>query len=402
MGVVFMKTNVAVFFGCMSVEHEISIISAVQAMYSMDKNKYNIIPIYISKQGEFYSGEALMDIEQFKDLVALKQKCHLVLLVRQNGKVVMKYLDNKTFKKQADVEINVGFPIVHGTNSEDGTIQGYLEMLRLPYVGCDVLASALGMDKVIFKSVLSACGVPVLPCVSFTSREFSANHDDIINQIEMQIGYPIIIKPANTGSSIGISKVANKTELEEAVSLACSFANKVLAERAVTALREINCSVLGDVDSCEASALEEPIMTDKILSYDDKYRGGSKGQSSKGSKGMASLSRKLPADLTESKAEEIRKIAKKAFSAMSGSGVCRIDFIIDTADNDKVYVNEANTIPGSLSFYLWEASGMPYSELLDQLIALAFKRERNRENIMFTMDSNILSTKSFGFKSSKN
>ena len=397
-----MKTNVAVFFGCMSVEHEISIISAVQAMHSMDKNKYEIIPIYVSKQGELLSGEVLMDIEEFKDLSALKYKCHPVSLVKEYGKVFMKYLDNKMLKKQADIEINVGFPIVHGTNCEDGTIQGYLEMLGLPYVGCDVLASALGMDKVIFKSVLSTAGVPVLPCVSFTSREFSTNHDDIIKQIETEIGYPIIVKPANLGSSVGISKVENRTELEEAISLAGSFASKVLAERAVTALREINCSVLGDVDACEASALEEPIMTDKILSYDDKYRGGSKGQPSEGSKGMASLSRKLPADLTESKAEEIREIAKKAFVAMSGSGVCRIDFIMDTSDNDKVYVNEANTIPGSLSFYLWEASGVPYSELLDRLIGLAFKRERNRENIMFTMDSNILSTKSFGFKGSKN
>ncbi|MDD4699422.1 MAG: D-alanine--D-alanine ligase [Oscillospiraceae bacterium] len=397
-----MKTNVAVFLGCMSVEHEISIISAVQAMHSMDTNKYEIIPIYVTKQGEFLSGDVLKNIEEFKDLAALKEKCHPVSLVKANGRVLMKYLDNKMFKRQMDIEINVGFPIVHGTNCEDGTIQGYLEMLGLPYVGCDVLASALGMDKVIFKTVLTAADVPVLPCVSFTAREFSANHDTIINQIENQIGYPIIIKPANLGSSVGISKVENRAELGEAICLACSFAGKVLAERAVTALREINCSVLGDVDNCEASQLEEPIMTDKILSYDDKYRSGSKGKSSEGSKGMASLSRKLPADLPQSKAEEIKEIAKKAFVAMSGSGVCRIDFIMDTADNDKVYVNEANTIPGSLSFYLWEASGIKYTELLDRLIQLAFKRERNRDNIMFTMDSNILSTKSFGFKGSKN
>jgi D-alanine-D-alanine ligase len=295
----------AVFFGCVSVEHEISIISAVQAMHSMDQNKYQIVPIYVSKQGEFFNSDVLLDIEEFKDLSALKQKSHPVSLVKENGKVVMKYLDNKMFKKQVDVEINVAFPIVHGTNCEDGTLQGYLEMLGLPYVGCDVLASALGMDKVIFKHVLSAANVPVLPCVSFTGREFSARHDDYLNQIEETIGYPIIIKPANLGSSVGISKVDNRSELEEAISLACSFASKVLAERAVSSLREINCSVLGDVDSCEASALEEPIMTDKILSYDDKYRGGSKGQSSEGSKGMASLSRKLPADLSKEKTEEI-------------------------------------------------------------------------------------------------
>ncbi|MEG1886839.1 MAG: D-alanine--D-alanine ligase family protein [Oscillospiraceae bacterium] len=390
-----MKTNVGVFFGCMSVEHEISIISAVQAMHSIDKTKYDITPVYVTKQGELYTGDALFDMDNYKDFGALIPKCHPVNITNTNGKVMLRFSDNKAFKKNPPIELNVAFPIVHGTNCEDGSIQGFFEMLAIPYVGCDVLSSAIGMDKVFFKSVLLAENVPVLPCVSFYDKEYSKNRDLVLQNIEDKFGYPVIIKPANLGSSVGISKAKNRDELSSAIELALSFSDKILAERAVTSMREINCSVLGDTDHCEASVLEEPIMHDEILTYDNKYRGDS------GSKGMASLSRKLPAELSDEKAEEIKEIAKKAFRAIGGSGVCRIDFIIDTADNDKVYVNEANTIPGSLSFYLWEAGGKDYSRLIDEMISLAFKRARKRANLMFTLNTNILSEKSFGFKGSK-
>ena len=208
----------------------------------------------------------------------------------------------------------------------------------------------------------------------------------------------MIVKPANLGSSVGISKVENETELRAAVDLACSFADRVLIEHAVTALREINCSCLGDRNDCVASALEEPIMHDKILSYDDKYRSNT-GKS--GSKGMASLSRKLPADLLPEKTAEIKAIALETFKAIGASGVVRIDFLLDSADNDRVYVNEINTIPGSLSFYLWEATDLKYKDLLDRLISLAFKRQRERENTMFTINTNILNESSFGKKGSK-
>ncbi len=391
-----MKTNVAVFFGGRSVEHEISIISAVQAMGNIDREKYNVIPVYMSKQSVFYSGEKLSDIETFKKGTPDKDG-YPVAFVPKGDKTVMVNLSGGLFKKK-DTPIDVCFPIVHGTNCEDGSIQGYIETLGLPYVGCDVMSSALGMDKVLFKNVLLDRNIPTLRCIDFGARDWALNSDEIEKKLIAEIGFPLIVKPANLGSSVGISKVDDEAELRPAIDMACSFADRVLVEHAVSNLREINCSVLGDRNDCKASALEEPVAHDKILSYDDKYRSNA-GKS--GSKGMASLSRKLPADLSPEKQDEIQKIAIETFKAIGASGVVRIDFLLDSDDNDRVYVNEINTIPGSLSFYLWEATGIKYPELLDRLISLAFKRQRERENTMFTIDTNILNESSFGQKGSK-
>lgn len=391
-----MKTNVAVFFGGRSVEHEISIISAVQAMGNIDREKYNIIPVYMSKQSVFYSGEKLADIETFKK-GSVEKDGYPVTFVPKGNRTEMVYLTGGIFKK-SPVNIDVAFPIVHGTNCEDGSIQGYIETLGLPYVGCDVMSSALGMDKVLFKNVLLDRGIPTLRCIDFGARDWALKSDDIIEKVVKEIGFPMIVKPANLGSSVGITKVENDGELRSAVDNACSFADRVLIEHAVSNLREINCSVLGDRSDCSASALEEPVMHDKILSYDDKYRANA-GDS--GSKGMASLSRKLPADLSPEKTKEIQTVAVETFKSIGASGVVRIDFLLDGDDNDKVYVNEINTIPGSLSFYLWEATGVKYPELIDRLIALAFKRQRERENTMFTIDTNILNESSFGAKGAK-
>ncbi len=393
-----MKTNIAVFYGCRSVEHEVSIISAVQAMRAIDRDKYDVTPVYVTKDGEMYTGESLFTIEEYRNLPALLKKCRKVFFVRENGNVLMKFENSGLFSKAKPVSIDVAFPVVHGTNCEDGTIQGLFEYLNLPYVGCDILSSAVGMDKSVFKDVLKNAGLPVLDCVCFRAREYMADKAAICENIKTKIGFPLIIKPVNLGSSVGITKVNDENALDEAIMLALSFADKVLVEHAVTAIREINCSVLGDADSCEASVCEEPFMNDDILSYEDKYMGNSKngGQS----KGMASLGRKIPADLSEEKSAEIRALACKIFKAIGANGVVRIDFIIDT-ETDTVYANEINTIPGSLAFYLWEATGVKYPELCDRLIDLAFRRQRNRDNITYTIDTNILSGVSFGTKGAK-
>lgn len=389
-----MKTNVAIFYGCRSVEHEVSIISAVQAMMAINKEKYDITPVYVTKDGEMYTGEKLFSIEEYKNLPALLSECKKVFFVRENGKVLMKQEAEKGFfaKEIPPVQIDVAFPIVHGTNCEDGTIQGYLEFLGIPYVGCDILSSAVGMDKAVFKDVLKKANLPVLDCISFTAREYMSDKEGFAKRFAEEIGYPLIVKPINLGSSVGISKVNSPEELDEALTLAISFADRILVERAVTNLREINCSVLGDSDSCSASVCEEPFMNDEILSYEDKYLSNSKGGQSKG---MASLGRKIPADISKECTEEIRELSCKIFKALGACGVVRIDFIIDN-DNGKVYANEINTIPGSLSFYLWDATGMKYPELCDRLIELAFRRQRNRENLTFTIDTNILSGVSLG------
>ena len=393
-----MKTNVAFFYGCRSVEHEVSIISAVQAMRAIDRDKYDITPIYVTKDGEMFTGDALFTIEEYRNIPALLKKCRKVELSRENNQVVMRDEKRGLFSNKKPIVIDVAFPVVHGTNCEDGTIQGYFEYLGLPFVGCDIVSSAVGMDKAIFKDVLKAAGLPVLDCIRFRARRYMSDKESLVNEIKAKIGFPLIVKPINLGSSVGISKVDNEGELDEAIMLALSFADNILVERAVSAIREINCSVLGDADNCEASVCEEPFMNDEILSYEDKYMSNSKngGQS----KGMASLGRKIPADLSEEKSAEIRKLACEIFKTLGANGVVRIDFIIDTA-TDTVYANEINTIPGSLAFYLWEATGVAYKELCNKLIDLAFKRQRNRENITYTINTNILSGVSFGSKGAK-
>ena len=392
-----MKTTVAFIFGCRSVEHEVSIISAVQAMRAINREKYDVVPVYVTKNGEMYSSEKMFELEPFRDMKTLISDSEPVTLLKTGNDVVLRFLNNKLFSKRKDIVINVAFPVVHSTNCEDGTLQGYLEFLGLPYVGCYVLSSSVGMDKAVFKSIMKDAGLPVLSCICFYAREYAKKREEIIQRAEKEIGYPMIVKPVNLGSSVGISKASDKNTLLDAIDLAVSFSDKVLIEHAVSAIREINCSVVGDADSCSASVCEEPFMNDEILSYEDKYMAGSK---SSGSKGMASLMRKIPADISDAKSEEIRSLAQDVFKALGAAGVVRIDFIIDT-DTDKVYVNEINTIPGSLSFYLWEKTDLPYDKLLDKLISIAFRRNRNRENLTFTIDTNILSGVSFGAKGAK-
>ena len=393
-----MKTNIAFFYGCRSVEHEVSIISAVQAMRAVDREKYDITPVYVTKDGEMYTGDCLYEISEYRNLPQLFEKCKKVTFVRENGVVLMRELSKKRFSKPQETRIDVAFPVVHGTNCEDGTIQGFFEYLNLPYVGCDIISSAVGMDKAVFKDVLKNAELPTLDCICIRAKEYLTDKQNLQDKIEEKIGFPLIVKPVNLGSSVGISKVSTKEQLDDAIMLALSFTDRILIEHAITSLREINCSVLGDADECIASVCEEPFMNDEILSYEDKYMGNSKngGQS----KGMASLGRKIPADLSEDKSNEIRDLACKVFKAIGANGVVRIDFMIDT-DTDTVYANEINTIPGSLAFYLWEATGVKYPELINRLVDLAFKRQRSRNNITYTIDTNILSGVSFGAKGAK-
>ncbi len=392
-----MKTNIAVFFGCRSVEHEVSIISAVQAMRAINRDKYDVTPVYVAKDGTMYSGDNLFEIENFRDMKTLKETAKKVTFIREGSGVVMHFLEQKIFKKVPDKAIDLAFPIVHGTNCEDGTMAGYFEFLGLPYISCDVLSAAVGMDKAVFKDVLRAAELPVLDCIRFRAREYTLNKQAITDEIKSKVGFPLIVKPINLGSSVGITKVNSDTELDEAIRLGISFSDAILVEKAICNLREINCSVLGDSDDCVSSVCEEPFMNDEILSYEDKYMGGAKGEASKG---MASLGRKIPADIPTEKSDEIRALSCKIFKAIGASGVVRIDFLLDV-DTDTVYANEINTIPGSLAFYLWEATGIKYTDMLDKLVEIAFRRQRNRDNLTFTIDTNILSGVSFGSKGAK-
>ncbi|MCD8510674.1 MAG: D-alanine--D-alanine ligase [Bacillus sp. (in: Bacteria)] len=386
-----MRTRVAVIYGGMSVEHEVSVISALQAVQNMDQDRYEIIPLYISKEGTWYTGADLLDIDQYKDLKALLQKSMKVQLSRESANRVTVNKDPKPMFGKAYInEIDVAFPIIHGTFGEDGVLQGYLELLGLPYVGCDVLSSSTGMDKVIMKNVYRDSGLPIIDYVWFYSSRWNVNQDALVEKIEQELSYPVIVKPANLGSSVGISKAGDIEELEEAVELASQFANKIVVEKMVENMTEINCSVLGDYEAVEASVCEEVLGSDEILSYEDKYAGGGSSKDGGASKGMEATNRVIPAEIGEEKTKEVQELAKAAFQTLGCSGVSRIDFMIDK-DTDKVYINEINTIPGSLSFYLWEPTGKPYKQLTSDLIQLALKRAREREKLMFSIDSNLFS-----------
>ena len=402
-----MKIKVALLFGGKSTEHDISVISALQAKNSLDTEKYDIFPVYITRQNEMYYGDNTGDIKAYRDIDALIKGSKKVAFVRDGERVFLTYVKGNLLSGRVVSEIDVAFPIVHGTNTEDGTLQGFCQMLDLAYVGCDLLSSAVGMDKYLTKIVLKNAGIPVLDCLKISAAEYNGDSEKVFSDIEERFGYPVIVKPINCGSSIGIAKAKNRDELLEATRDAFNYAENIIAERAITNLREINCSVLGDSHSARASECEEPIGSDDILSFEDKYTGGAKGakldNASSGAKsaGMASLKRKIPAPISSETREYIRDMAVKSFMALGCSGVSRIDFLMD-GESGEIFFNEINTIPGSLSFYLWEPLGLKYKELLDELISIALKNHRKKNSLTYAFSSSVLSTADFsGAKGSK-
>ena len=385
-----MKTRVAMMFGGKSVEHEVSVITGIQAYLSMDTDKYDAVPVYLTKNNEMYIGEDIGKIESYRNIPELLKRSTRVILVNEDGGIFLQPYPKKLFGAKP-VQIDIAFPCVHGTNVEDGGFQGYLKTVGIPFVGCDVTASAVGMDKFIMKAILRESNVPLLPAKLYTLSDY-ARMEYLLDTVENTFGYPVIVKPVNLGSSVGISVAKDREELTRSVDDAFRYATKILVEHAITNLREINCAVLGDENDAEASEIEEPMHSKEILSYEDKYVSNAKGS---GQKGMASVARKIPAEVSPEMREKIRSIAVKSFKALGCNGVARIDFMIDE-DNGELYFNEINTIPGSLAFYLWEPIGVPYKVLLDRMIILAQKRAREEQAITFTFDTNILDSASFG------
>ncbi len=389
-----MKTRVAVLFGGRSVEHEVSIITGVQAFLAVDRQKYDVIPLYLTKDNRFFTGENLGRVESYRDMATcLKEATQVLLIPGENGVDMVRY-PLKKFGNNIVGGFDVVIPAVHGTNVEDGTLMGYLELLGVPYAACDVTSSALGMDKYLMKSVLKDAGVPVLDAVAFDGKDYAADADAVVAQIEQVIGYPVIVKPINLGSSVGISKASDTAHLSAALDEAFSYASRVLAERAVPHLREINCSVLGNREDATPSACEVPYGSDEILSFKDKYLAGG-GKTSTKSAGMSSLQRRCPAEIGDELTAKVQELAVKTFKTLGCMGVARIDFLNNT-ETGELWVNEINTIPGSLSFYLWEAAGVSFAELTDRLIELAFMRQRQRDALSFDFTSNILSAVSLG------
>ena len=379
-----MKTKIGVFFGGNSVEHEVSIITALQAIENMDKSKYEVIPIYIAKDNKMYCGKLVGDIHQYKEIQNLIKKSKQVTLAKINEKVAL--IKNK---RGIYNYIDIAFPIVHGTNVEDGTLQGYFKMFNLPYVGSDVISSACGMNKFVCKCILKENSIPVLNCQVFNINEYEENIERVIEQVEEKQKYPVIVKPVNLGSSVGINIAEDREELIDSMTEAFQYSNKILIEKAIKNLKEINCSVLGNYQSAIASECEEPIKTDQILSYSDKYKSGGKFEECEKTMNQGVL--KLPAEISNRIKARIQELSIKTFNALGCEGVIRIDFLIDK-DTEEIFVNEVNTIPGSLSFHLWRESGMNYTELLDKLIDFSLRRMNQEKNMIFSYDTNILSS----------
>ena len=376
--------KVGVIFGGETVEHEVSIISAVQAMNKLDNEKYDIIPIYISKEGEWFTGAVLREIETYKDMDLLKRYTKNVVLYKKDGRFV---LQSKGIFKKIINDIDIVLPVVHGTNVEDGVLQGYLKTIGVPFVGSNVLASAVAQDKVIQKQVFECTNLPIAKYYWFYDCDYKDDQDKVIKEIEKEIGYPMIVKPATLGSSVGITSVDNRNELREAIEDAIKYDTKIVVEEKVENLTEVNISVLGNFENQKLSEIEEVMTDNDLLTYEDKYVGGGKKT---GSKGMASASRKIPANIDSKLREEVEKIAIDAFKAVGLSGVVRIDFLIDKKKK-KVYINEINSCPGSLAFYLWEAKDKNFTALLDEMINIAIKGYKKEQSKVRTFKSNILS-----------
>lgn len=385
-----MKIRVGVLYGGKTTEHEVSIITAVQAMGFLNPDKYEVIPMYLTKENEMYTGAPLKEMDVYREPELLKRYCKKVVCYNKDGALV---LQNKKglFKKTVAI-VDIVIPAVHGYNMEDGNVQGMLETFGVPYTGSDIYGCTVGQDKVFQKQILESEGIRVPKYTWFYDNEYFEDEASIIEKVK-KIGYPVIVKPARQGSSIGIEVAKDEESLKEAIEEAIKYDEKILVEEVINNMTELNCSVLGSSSYMETSVIEQVMGKDEILSFNDKYIGnGSKkgaGKKISGSKGMVSADRIIPADIPEKLAKEIAETSKKAFRSLGASGVVRIDYLYDKKSK-KYYVNELNTIPGSLSFYLWTPLNKEYDELLDDMINIAVKRYKKKLKKTTIFESNIL------------
>ena len=389
--------NIGVIYGSRTCEHDVSIISALQAAQALNKQKYTVTYIYIGREGNWYTGEALADIKFYERFDPAKVT--RVIPAGENDKLVLYHLpEKKKLFGGAGAErvatLDVVMPVLHGLTGEDGTLQGMLELFNVPYTSAGVMGSAVGMDKITMKLLFKGCGFPVVEGVWFDRGRWSRERDGVMDECEDKLGFPLIVKPANLGSSIGINIAHDRQQLEDAIETAVAYDHRVLVEKAITPLREVNCAVLGYGDDVETSELEMPVTQEEFLTFEGKYT-----RNAKGAGGMASQVRVIPAPISEKAAQTVRDLAVRAFHAMDLKGVVRIDFILD--ENENVFINEANTIPGSLAFYLWEPKGISFAALLDGMVECAFSAWADRKASVFSHDSTLLANIVHGSKGAK-
>jgi len=363
------KIRVGVIFGGRSGEHEVSLASASSVMNAMDQDKYEVVPIGITKEGQWIASGNPMQALQSGDASGA---CPAALLGDPSQRGLLKLEDSGRVITATELaELDVVFPLLHGTYGEDGTVQGLLELANIPYVGADVLSSAVAMDKVVFKDVMTAHGIATVDFLWFRRKEWDICPASLVAEVEQKLGYPVFTKPANMGSSVGVNKCHNRDELKAGLDEAARYDRKLLVEVAVPAAREIEVSVLGN-DEPIASVPGEIVPSREFYSYEAKYI--DTGESASGLL--------IPAPLSEGMTSRVRELAIRAYLAIDCCGMARADFLL-SGDSGKLYVNELNTIPGftGISMYpkLWEATGLAYSDLIDRLIELAFERHRDRD-----------------------
>jgi len=401
--------KLGVIFGGVTCEHDVSVVSGLQLIENVDKTKYEVVPIYIHSNGEWYTGNELLDAKIYQNFVA--HEANLKKAIIPPNKKGLLVFEKGFFAKNKLISLDVIIPAMHGMNGEDGTLQGLLELANIPYSSSGVLGSSVGMDKILMKKVFEAHNLPVLPYTYFIRDEWKENREKVVAKIEELITYPMFVKPSNLGSSIGISKAKDKAGLIDAIEIAIQYDSRVIVEKGVQNLIEINCSALGFGDDVKTSVCEEPVNWEEFLTFEDKYMRGSKS-SKGGSKitnklgvqegssklisglgekqgGMASMDRRIPANIPEKQTKEIQELTMQAFKCLNSKGVARIDFIVDK-DDGKVYINEINTIPGSFSFYLWKHNGIEYPELIDKLVEIAEKANEEKNKNNYTYQSNII------------
>ncbi len=395
-----MKKTIGVIFGSRSCEREVAIISAVQLMRHADREKYDVIPVYISEDGNWYTGDVLADIQTYKPFRPdqkgitrvfpdLSSGSGALLTSQQKGKGLFAG-ERMVIAARIDAYIIV----MHGLNGEDGTLQGMMELMNIPYTSTGVAGSALGMDKIMMKQFFKGADLPVLPGVWFTRSAFASNREKVLERVENELGFPVFVKPANLGSSIGVSRADNRESLADSLELAFEYDRRVLVEKGLNKPVELNCSVMGYDEELQASPIEMPLNNDEFLDFKDKYL------SSGGSKGMASLHRVLPAPIDDELTAEIQNLSKTIFRLLDCKGVVRIDYMFDR-DSEKLYITEINTIPGSLAFYLWENAGISYSSLIDRMIEFAEKAHDDKNQANYAYTSDILKNVTLGTKGAK-
>ncbi len=383
------RLSVGVIFGGRSVEHDVSIISAHQLMAILAA-RHEVVPIYITREGRWFSSEALNDLSVYRKRGW--EKAGEEAFISPSTSLRGLHFPGSGFRRSRTIPLDVAVPAVHGTYGEDGTLQGLLELADIPYTCSGVVGSAAGMDKVTMKSAFQAAGIPTVPHFAVDVSDLDRDRETVLDEIERAIPYPTFVKPAHLGSSVGIARGADRTELALALDVARRYDRRLLIERSMEGCTEINCSVLGGAGyDPSPSVCEQPVVGEEFHTFSDKYLAGGKGASSK-DQGMAGSRRLIPAPISDDLTKKVQDNAVRAFRAVDASGVARIDSFVDERSGD-AWVMEINTVPGSFSFYLWEASGVGFPDLLRSVIDIAIETHAQRSELMFTFDSEMLAAK---------